>query len=177
MIIAAVRDDESFEKALRSKVEIIFDLAPDILTLGEKIQEAKKANKKYYVHMDLATGVGRDRSGIQFLKVLGIDGIVSTKNSIIRAAKELELEAVQRFFILDSQSVKTSIEGVKNSKADMVEIMPGIAGRVIGMIKKDMSVRVIAGGLIETKADIEEAMKHGADAVSTGTEALWELTL
>lgn len=175
MIIAAVRSGEEFDKALRSKARIIFDLAPDIAVIKIRIEEAHKNGKKLYAHMDLAAGIGKDKSGMEFLKNMGIDGIISTKPAMVRTANELGLKAVQRFFLIDSKSVAATIEGIKNSKADMIEVMPGIATRVIKRIKETTDVPVIAGGLIETSDDVRTAGENGAYAVSTGSELLWNM--
>lgn len=174
MIIAAVRSDEDFERAINSKVKIIFDLAPDISNINTRIDSAHNANKAIFVHIDLAAGVGRDKSGIEFLKRLGLDGILSTKASMIRFAKEAGMKAVQRFFIIDSRSVTAAIEGIKTSKADMIEVMPGIAVRIIKRLKSEIDTPIIAGGLIETSADIDAAISAGSVAVSTGKFELWQ---
>lgn len=173
MIIAAVRNNEDFEIAIKSKVKIIFDLAPDIAEIGEKIKKAHSAQKILFVHIDLASGIGKDKSGIEFLKNLGLDGILSTKASMIKLAKELGLKAVQRFFIIDSKSVTATVEGIKSTKADMIEIMPALVFRVIKRLKSEVDVPIIAGGLIETAEDAAEACKSGAFAVSTGKHELW----
>ncbi len=80
---------------------------------------------------------------------------------------------VQRFFIIDSHSTDTTIETAKNTKPDMIEIMPGIATKVISKLKETITVPIIAGGLIETKAEVETAVKCGATAVSTSNVKLW----
>lgn len=174
MVIAAVRTSEDFENALKSDVKIIFDLAPDISEIEERIKKAHDLNKMIFAHIDLASGVGKDKSGIEFLKKLGLDGIISTKASMIKLAKDTELKAVQRFFIIDSKSVLATVEGIKNSKADMIEVMPGIVVRVIKRLKSEIDVPIIAGGLIETAEDIASAKESGAFAVSTGKQDLWK---
>ncbi|HAL63602.1 MAG TPA: glycerol-3-phosphate responsive antiterminator [Clostridiales bacterium] len=173
MVIAAVRTQEDFEKAVKSDVRIIFDLAPDIANISERIEKAHSFGKNLFVHIDLASGIGRDKSGIEFLKKLGLDGIISTKASMIKLVKDAGLKAVQRFFIIDSKSVSATVEGIKSSKADMIEIMPGIVVRVIERLKSEIDVPIIAGGLIETAEDVKSAETSGAFAVSTGKKDLW----
>lgn len=174
MIIAAVRNSEDFENAVKSVVSIIFDLAPDISNIKERIEYAHSFDKMFFAHIDLATGIGRDKSGIEFLEKLGLDGIISTKAPTIKIAKDAGLKAVQRFFIIDSKSVSATIEGIKNSKADMIEIMPALVFRVIKQLKSEIDVPIIAGGLIETAEDIKSAKDSGAFAVSTGKRELWK---
>ena len=173
MIIAAVRNGEDFEKAVKSDVRIIFDLAPDISDISERITAAHKAGKALFAHIDLAAGIGRDKSGMVFLEKMGLDGIVSTKAPMIKLAKESGLKAVQRFFIIDSKSVMATIEGIKTTKADMIEIMPALVFRVIKRLKSEANVPIIAGGLIETEEDVAVALESGAFAVSTGECKLW----
>ena len=172
-VIAAIRNEADFKSALSSTVDIIFDLNPDILNLVERLELAHKCNKKLFIHMDLASGIGKDKSGLVFVKNVGIDGIISTRVNIIRAARELGIATVQRFFVVDSQSLETTIESIKSSKPDMIEIMPGIVTKVIENLKTTMSVPVIAGGLISEAYEAEEAFKAGADAISTGNIELW----
>lgn len=174
MVIAAVRTQEDFEKAVKSDVRIIFDLAPDIANISEHIEKAHSFGKNLFVHIDLASGIGRDKSGIEFLKKLGLDGIISTKASMIKLAKDAGLKAVQRFFIIDSKSVSATVEGIKSSKADMIEVMPGIVVRVIKRLKSEIDVPIIAGGLIETAEAVASAKENGAFAVSTGKQDLWD---
>lgn len=171
-VIAAVRTREELLHAASSGVRIVFHLSPDILTLEEDIKLLHNAGKKYFLHMDLADGIGRDRSGIEYIKKLGIDGIISTRTSIIKYARELGLFTVQRFFIVDSQSIYTTIETLKSSKAQMIEIMPGIS-KAVNKLKASVDVPIIAGGLIETAEEIKEAISCGATAVSTGKNEFW----
>ena len=111
------------------------------------------------------------------VEIIGeIDGkgkLKASEVNIIKNARECGLFTVQRFFIVDSQSVDTTIEAVKASKPDMIEIMPGVVFKVIGDLKKHLDVPIIAGGLIKTKQEADEAVNYGASAVSTGTENLW----
>lgn len=173
-IIAAVRSHEELLKAAQSDVKIVFDLAPDLLTVGERAEILHKAGKTFFIHIDLADGIGKDRSGIIYVKNAGVDGIISTRSSIIKTAREEGLFTVQRFFIVDSHSIETTVESLKSSKAQMIEIMPGIVAKVIQVLKKTIDVPIIAGGLIETEEEAAEVIKCGASAVSTGKENLWQ---
>lgn len=172
-VIAAVRTDEDFDLALKSKAPVIFDLSPDLLTVDYKVRAAHHVGKKLLIHMDLATGIGKDRSGILYMKDAGIDGIISTRVSIIKLAREEKIFTVQRFFIVDSQSVDTTVEAIKTAKPDMIEVMPAIASKTIKKLYEKLDIPIIAGGLIETSEEIAVALANGAAAVSTGEETLW----
>ena len=173
-VIAAIKD-ELFDRALESVSKWIFDLSPDISTIREKADSCHAAGKKYFVHFDLAAGIGKDKSGMLFAKEMGIDGIISTRVNIIKMAKELGLYTVQRFFIVDSHSIDTTLEAVKSAKPDMIEVMPGIMPKVIKKLCSATKAPIIAGGLIETEAELCEAVASGAVAVSTSRAELWKI--
>lgn len=170
-VIAAVRE-RYFEKALESPAEVIFLLGGDIASVGEKIKRAHEKGKFIFIHIDLSDGIGKDKSGIRFLSTLGVDGVISTKSGLIKFAKELGIITVQRFFAYDSHGIAGIGEVVDNTNPDFIEIMPGVIGKITERFSK-FGIPLISGGLIETKAEVTEALKHGAFAASTGKEELW----
>ena len=172
-VIAATKEQSAFEQACASPACAVFDLAPSINDVCNKVDLCKKSGKLFFVHMDLIEGVGKDKAGLMYLKNCGIDGIISTRSILIKQAKELGLKTVQRVFIIDSQAIKSATSILKINP-DMLEIMPGVVPRAIKEFKDVLPVPIIAGGLIETKEDIEAAFKAGASAVSTSMENLWK---
>lgn len=175
MVIAAVRTEEDFAAALVSDSKLIFDLLPNIHMVKMRSEQAHRAGKRLFLHMDLAEGIGRDPAGMRYVHEQGADGIISTRAGMVRLAKEAGLLTVQRFFMIDSQSVRTAEETLKNTKADMLELMPGLLPKVIAGIAAATRIPVIAGGLIETQEEVHSAFAAGASAVSTGKPALWSL--
>ncbi len=173
-VIAAVKD-ENFAAALKSPVEMIFLFGSHILSVRDRVEEAHKEGKRLFVHIDLSEGIARDRAGVLFLSSIGADGVISTKPSLLRVAKEMGLVTVQRFFVYDSQGVAGIEEVMATSNPDIIEILPGVIGKIIGRFSREVSVPLIAGGLIETKAEVMDALQQGAIAVSTGKEELWYL--
>lgn len=174
-VIAAVRSEIEFKNALNAENDVIFFLSPNILTLPKLLKLAHDNKKKVFVHIDLMEGIGKDKSGIKLLKKMEIDGIISTRVNIIRLAKEENIFTVQRFFIVDSKSVETTAEAVKQSKCDVIEVMPGVVPKVIKGLCEKLSVPVIAGGLIESEREIDAALRSGAIAISTGKSEFWSL--
>jgi glycerol uptake operon antiterminator len=172
-IIAAVRDDDDFEEALTTGVDTIFFLSPDIMELEYIAKKAHEKKKTLFLHIDLTLGLGKDQSGIEYARNAGIDGIISTRANLIKAARECGMKTVQRFFAVDSQSINTTVETLKSSKADMVEVMPGLVPKVIEKLKTRIAIPIIAGGLIETKEEVATVLKSGCFAVSTGAKNLW----
>lgn len=172
-IIAAVRTEKELLCAAASDVKIVFHLSPDIITLEKHIEILHGAGKKFFLHIDLANGIGKDKSGLEYIKKIGVDGVISTRTNIIKLAREMGIFTVQRFFIVDSQSIYTTIEALKSSKAHMIEIMPGSMEKVVKRLKETVEVPIIAGGLIENTSEAILILKSGASAVSTGTQEMW----
>ena len=174
-VIAATRSDEEFLRALTFTPDVVFDLDPDVMNISAKVKRAHETGKKYLLHLDLAKGIGKDESGIRFLKRVGVDGVISTKVNVIKLAREQGLCTVQRFFIVDSHSLATTIESVRASRPDMIEVMPGTLPKVVERLKKSIDVPIIAGGLIETAEEVSSILAAGASAVSTAKKEIWNL--
>ena len=170
-VIAAIGDDK-WKEALCSPVQLVFYMSANLLTLREKVRQAHDANKFIMVHLDLAEGIGRDRSGIRYIAQCGADGIISTKSQLIRFGKEMGLFTVQRFFAIDSGGTESIGDMFQSTRPNLMEIMPGVVTKVIRKYA-ECGIPVIAGGLIETKAEVVNALSCGATAVSTGKQDLW----
>lgn len=170
-VIAAIGDSK-WTQALESPVQVIFYQSANLLTVAEKVQQAHDAGKYIMIHMDLAEGIGRDRSGIRFLAQCGADGIISTKTQLIRQARDQGMLTVQRFFALDSKGLESIEEMLRNSDPHLIEIVPGVIPKVLERFAKG-SIPVIAGGLLETKSELTRALSCGVIAVSTGQTKLW----
>ena len=70
-IAAAIRTEKDFSTALRSRVDIVFLLHSNIVTVNQSVKEIHSAGKKVFVHVDFAEGIGRDRAGLEFLAKQG----------------------------------------------------------------------------------------------------------
>ena len=172
-VAAAVRTREDFDIAITSKVDVIFLLYSNIMTMKAYIDRVHNAGKKIFIHMDFVEGIGKDRAGLEFLRGQGADGIITTKTNMIRPAKDVGLITVQRFFIVDSHSVDTAVESIRIAKPDIVEIMPGVVDKKIKEFSQKVSMDILAGGLIEFREDVDAAIRAGATAVSTADRELW----
>lgn len=172
-VIAAIRDD-GWDKAIASPARVIFHLSANLLDVNRLVSEAHAADKFLFIHMDLAEGIGRDRTGIGYLAQCGVDGIISTKAQLIKFAKELNLVTVQRFFALDSRGLDSIQDMLRISNPHFMEIMPGVIGKAILRFSSG-GIAVIAGGLVQTKSEVTDALRNGATAVSTGQPELWYL--
>lgn len=172
-VIAAVQAD-GFNAALYSPAQIVFHLGADLMSIQDIVRRAHEEEKYVFIHLDLSDGIGKDRTGVRYIAQCGADGIISTKAQLIRYAKEQGLITVQRFFALDSKGMESIDEMIRNTNPHLMEIMPGVICKAIKKYS-NCGIPVIAGGLIQTKAEVMDALGAGASAVSTGKSELWYL--
>lgn len=175
-VIAAVQSEKDLEIAIKSKVSTIFLLCADIFNAKALVQRIKKADKNALIHIDFLEGIGKDSKAIDYIiKVIQPDGIISTKSSHIKIAKAKGAFTIQRFFLIDNKSYEMALKSVESIKPDMIEIMPGVMPGIIYRMTSQLSIPIIAGGLISNKQDIMEALNAGALGASTSKIELWEL--
>lgn len=173
-VIAAVKKAEQVDAALDADCNVIFLLCGNIFNLGEIVQKAKEKGKLIFLHVDLIDGFSRDALALRYIaQTIAPDGIISTKNNLLKAAKELGLLTVQRLFIIDSLSIQTTVKASALINPDMVEILPGIMPRITKQLAQKLDVPIIVGGLISEPDDIKKALEAGAHGVSTSAPALW----
>lgn len=175
-IIAAVQSESDFEEALGSKANIIFLLTGSIMNLKDLVAKAKKVKKHVFLHMDFIEGIASDKSGVHYVaQEIKPTGIISTQTHLIRAAKDVQLMAIQRIFLIDRNAIHKGVKAIEQSQPDAVELMPGLMPRVISEMTGLTPLPIIAGGLIQFEEEVYRALEAGALAVSVGSKDLWSL--
>ena len=173
-VIAGVKDLGKFDDALNSPCEIIFLLCGSIFNIKEIVRKAKEKNKTIFIHVDLLDGFSKDAVALKYIfEEIKPDGIISTKNSQLKAAKAMGFLTVQRIFIIDSLSIDTAIKASQMINPDAIEIMPGIMPKITKKMSDELDVPVIVGGLISENDEITNALSSGALGVSTSSKELW----
>ncbi len=174
-VVAGLRRSAGVDAAIRHGVKVLFILGEDIFALHESVAKARTHECLILAHIDLIKGVGRDEVGLRFLaREFRVDGVLTTRANLIGPAKREGLIAVQRLFVLDSESLEAGLPAVERAAPDAVEVLPGVVLPLIASRLKGGSLPpLIAGGLIQSRAQVEEILSAGAIAVSTSAEALW----
>lgn len=174
-IIGAIKSDNDLQKIMGSDCNVVFLLNGDILTLKDKVNKLKLSGKSVFVHLDMIGGISSNPVIVKYLKnEFHIDGIITTKTSLVKKALEENLHVVQRIFLLDSISLQTSMENIRRIKPSAIEIMPGIITKVVERLHKEFpDLPIICGGLIDNKQEIIDVLKCGAMSVSTTKKELW----
>lgn len=174
-IIAAVKNEEQLDIAVNSDAQIIFVLFGDVMNIKTISEIIESKNKIGIVHIDLVEGLTSKEVVIKYIKdKTKFSGVISTKPQVVKLAKKYDLLGVQRFFIFDTLSLN-NVKSHMISECDAIEVLPGIIPKVLGMISKYSNKPVVAGGLIETKEDVMQALSSGATCVSTTKKEIWDM--
>ncbi|MCC3144968.1 glycerol-3-phosphate responsive antiterminator [Halanaerobium sp. Z-7514] len=173
-IIAAVKSLSDIQKVPKN-INAILILDADILYVEKMIDLAIQKDLLIFLHIDLFKGISRDEYGIRYLaRKTGIDGIVSTKGYLIKMAKEENLIAIQRLFIIDSSAFDKTLRIIEDAEPDMIEILPGLVyPRLASKLRRKIKQPIIAGGMIKEKRDVDDILSAGAVAISSSNKSLW----
>lgn len=175
-IIAAIKDDAGLEKCMNSDSRVIFILYGDIVSIADIVDKVKESGKLAMVHLDLITGLSSKEIAVDFLKkYTRADGIITTKPTLIKRAKELGLYTILRLFIIDSMAYENIERQVKSAKPDLIEVLPALMPKIVTKICKISAIPVIAGGLVSDKEDIMALLQAGVTSVSSTNENIWFL--
>ncbi|ERJ11632.1 glycerol-3-phosphate responsive antiterminator [Haloplasma contractile] len=172
-VLKGIRDCERIDQ-YKDDYIILMDI--HISQLKHCCKLIKNNGKKIIIHLDLIKGLKSDDSAVDFLvNDYDVDGIISVKSSVIDKVKKMNKIAIQRIFIIDTQSYNKSLKLIKASKPDYIELLPGCLFKMITRIKENLNVEVIAGGLIETADEYKQAIKSGATSITTSKKELLNL--
>ncbi len=153
-----------------------FVLGGTIDAVAEMTGLLQKRGWTVFVHVDMVRGLSGDSEGIKFFAgYVGSDGIISTHSQAIAHAKKVGLMAIQRIFLLDSQSVTTGVQQVLSTHPDAVEVLPGLLPAVARRVVDAIPYPVIAGGLIQRREEMDIMLAAGVQGISTSQRTLWTL--
>ena len=174
-IIAAVKDMDGLQRCCEcEEIKVVFILFGDVCSIENIVKTVKETGKIAMVHVDLVGGLSSKEVAVDFIKsATRADGIISTKASMIKRAKELSMYTVLRCFLLDSMALDNIRNPQPNVKPDFLEVLPGVMPKIIKKICHTTKIPIIAGGLISDKEDVMSALNAGAIAVSTTNIDVW----
>jgi glycerol uptake operon antiterminator len=173
-VAAAIKSSNDMDIALASDALLLFVLKGDALHLAPFIAQAHKLGKGVVVHIDLVGGIGKDRAGIQHIRQMGGDAIITSRSQLISAGKAEGLTTIQRLLLVDDSALETGVRTIARSVPDLVEVLPGIIfPQVASQLRHLLPGPFIAGGFIRTAADIQRIQSAGAILSSSSTSDLW----
>ncbi|WP_096233448.1 glycerol-3-phosphate responsive antiterminator [Thermoanaerobacterium sp. RBIITD] len=177
-LIAAVKEEKHIEKAINKNLSGVFLLTGNIGVIKRYVDLYKSYDMFVFVHIEKIGGISFDKEGLEFVaNYVKPDGIITTKNNLIKLAKKLDMLTIQRCFMIDTDAFKKTIEISKETQPDFIELMPALMPDVISEFTKNAKEPVISGGLIKTSEHMINALISGAIAVSTGNPKLWDINI
>lgn len=173
-ILPAIRILKDFDGLLESDYERLILLNSHIAQVKAIVNRARAYQKKMLIHVDLIEGLKSDEYATEFLaQEVQPDGIITTRNNVILAAKKKGLISIQRLFLIDTMALENSLFQLERTKPDFVEVLPGVIPHMIEEISTRTNIPIIAGGLIRTMEDVRRAINAGARSVTTSRKELW----
>jgi glycerol uptake operon antiterminator len=174
--IAGIKDEAGLRLVLKSGCRIVFVLFGNVMNIQAIVQKLKEHGKMVFLNVDLIDGFSSREVVLEFLKQhTQVDGILSSKAAMIKAAKAQGLATIHRFFLIDSFSYRNLAKQVEISRPDCIEIMPGCMPKVLGWVVDSIPLPVIAGGLVCDQEDANAALQAGAKAISSTNPIVWTL--
>ena len=174
-VIPGLIKDEDIQTVLDNDAKIVFVLYGDIVHIGDIVRVLKDGGKIVFVNIDMVDGFAGRTSVVKFIKKnTDADGVISTKASLLRAAKEEGLYTIHRFFILDSIAYHSIGKQLEISRPDIINIVPGWP-MIVEWAVQEHHRPVIAAGLICDKQLVIENLKAGAIAICSTNHEVWNM--
>jgi glycerol uptake operon antiterminator len=174
-VAATIRRAEDLPRALASQVPAIFFLRAPAFHLGPLVWAVQARGKMAFVHIDLISGLGKDRAGVAFLaREIGVNGIVTSHGNLIAAAKADRLIAVQRLLLHDDLALASALTALERAQPDIVEVLPGVIfPEIADQLRNRVVAPMIVGGLITDATQSGAVLRAGARAITTSAGPLW----
>ncbi|MGW9855588.1 glycerol uptake operon antiterminator [Staphylococcus hominis] len=173
-VLPAIRNMKDLEKLTQTDYKVCVLLDMHVGHLKSIMELLKKHDIEVYIHIDLIKGMAHDEYACEYIiQTYKPKGIVSTKTKVIQKAKSLNVLTIFRVFIIDSQALNRSIQLIKKVEPDYVEVLPGIAHKIVENVGEATAAKIIAGGLIEEEKEVNDAINSGASYVTTSNRKLW----
>lgn len=126
------------------------------------------------LNVDSVQGLTANADGLEYLKGVGVPGIVSTHSQAVSRAADLGLLAVQKVFVTDRSNLRRAAATVKSSHAHFVQLMPWpVVPHLSPEFLRALGPFIVAG-FVNTEDDIHAALRLGALAVSSSQKELWD---
>lgn len=174
-VVPGLISDADVDLVLKNDAKIVFVLYGDIAEIANIVKHLKDGGKTVFVNIDMVDGFSGRNSVIKFMKQNTMaDGVISSKSSLLRYAKELDFYTIHRFFILDSSSYRSIGKQLEISRADFINVVPGWT-KIIEWAVEEHKKPVISAGLVCDKKIVIDNLNAGAIAICSTNHDVWEL--
>ena len=176
-VAAAVKSNDDMQVALESDALLLFMLKGDAFQIASYVVQAHQKGKGIVVHVDLVSGIGKDRAGIQYLHEIGVDAIITSRSQLVSAGRAEGLVVIQRLLLVDDSALETGVRTISRAAPDFVEVLPGIIfPEIASTLQQVLPGPFIAGGFIRDASEVARVKAAGAVLSSSSTYVLWNRT-
>ncbi len=174
-VIAAVFGVDAVASFLAAQCRLCILASVALHELEGLIKALSGAGKFTFVNIDACSGLGQDRGAVEYLRKIGVQGVVSTRTAVIQRANHMGMATIHKVFVTDRSNLPRSTQAVEQSKPDLVQIMPWPVVSHLEPGEIRALSPYIASGFIRTGADVAMALREGAAGVSSSSPELWDL--
>jgi glycerol uptake operon antiterminator len=173
-VLPAIRKIRDVDDLVASELHYVVFLDLHLGQVQALAKLMRQHGKKILLHADLIQGLKNDQYAAEFLcQQIRPDGLISTRADVLKTAKQHEVLAIQRLFLLDTIALETSFQLARKVEPDYIEVLPGVIPQYVDIVKQETGIPVIAGGLIKSSVEMEQILAAGAEAITTSRKELW----
>lgn len=174
--IPSVLDLKTLESATKSGAREVLLSNVHIGNLAAISARLHEAHKQVLVQSDLIGGFKADPLGLRLLRnQYGVDGIFTSSHSTLALAKRVRIRRYFRVFLMDSRSLITALETLREFSGDGIELLPGqIAVEVVSQFREVVGDRdILAGGFVHSQSILDALKSAGFDGATTSNSSMW----
>lgn len=173
-VIASLCREEDIGELEISNVKLAYIMCGGFNILPEIINRVKKAGISPIVYLDFINGLSAREGAVDFVKYYtDAEAILTTRSNQVNRAHDLGMYAIQRYFVYDIFSLSTLRTQIASSKADMIEILPGVVLDAIKYLSERIDKPLMVGGFVNNQERLEAAMRAGAVGTSSSLQKMW----
>lgn len=172
-LIGGFYNINNMKRMLNLPSKNIFLLDGNIFNLKDISTQIKNSDKSLYIFVDSIDGFSKDTWGLEYMvKNIELDGIISSKPSIIKMSKDMGVFTIQRTIIYNTKTLSDTLASLKSYRPHALEVLPGLLPEIIHKLNQETKLPIIASGLIHTKEDIKRSLDAGAIGVCSSNYQL-----
>lgn len=172
-VLAVVYGQEPLAAFLRSQSRVAFVANVNLFDLKDVAARISANSKLIIANIDAIPGLAPDKVGLDYLTSIGIRAVATKRASLIPQIREAGSLAFYKVYLTNRSNLPRISKQIDKIEADIVQVQPAPILEVITEEKRASLREFIAAGFIQTPEDARKALSHGAFAVSTRSEELW----
>ncbi|HWC24661.1 MAG TPA: glycerol-3-phosphate responsive antiterminator [Flexivirga sp.] len=172
-VIATLFGTHDLDTFLQAPTAFCFVANLPLVEVAPVVQQLQEAGSFPILNVDTVKGLSANPDGLNYLRSVGVMGIVSTHAAIVAKAANSGLLTLQKVFATDRSNLPRIRASIAQSRPHLVQLMPWpVVPRLRGEFL-DAMPNFIVSGFVHDRADVDDALELGAVAVSTSQQDLW----